>query len=1538
MDNNTIAGFRLSTEQERVWGQQQQLSTAYIARCAVLLEGPLHHSALKKCLSRIVSEHEVLRTVFHRQPGLKVPFQVILDKSEPAWNVIDLSRIDTPAQTENIDTLMQQEARFDLQQGPLLQATLAVLSAEQHILVLSLPAMLADSRTLKNLVSELGRAYFANLSAQERDSEVMQYVDIVQWQMDLLQSDEAKVCRDFWRDYFRKIDLTSLSSATLPFETKASPLDFRPRILSAEVRPEILNQLDTICSQKAASPPDLLLACWATLLGRLTGQTGIVVGCGYDGRKYEELEEALGLFAKYIPLQITVESRLSFADVLRQTATTSAEAAQWQEGFVWPQIDSASDSTGTILPLAFEYMETGGKLAFDKLSITMVRQDVCLERYKLKLSVARSTSGLKLEFHYDSSQLEIDAINRIAGYFQTLLAAALEHPETPVGLLPLLSEAESLQMLVQWNQTAASYPKHECIHQLFEAQALRTPDRPAVRCNDQVLSYRELNEQSNQLAHYLRSFGVGSDSLVGLCLERSTGLIVALLGILKAGGAYVPLNADNPKPRLAQQLDEAVVLITEQNLLTHMPEFAGKTICLDSQKTLWSNQPCKNLELQTSPDNLVYVLYTSGSTGVPKGVAVRHRNLVNYSHFITKRLHLDQHPDGLQFATVSTIAADLGNTCIYPALISGGCLHLISYEVATDPQHLGHYTAQHPIDVLKIVPSHLQALLQAPEAHQVLPRQYLITGGEALSPKLIKTIMEFNPSCAVLNHYGPTETTVGSLTLLLSEYDWEKAATTSIPIGKPIANTQVYVLDAQQQPVPVGVVGELYIAGDGVTAGYLNDPDRTAERFQPNPFSDDLSVRMYRTGDLVRYLADGNIEFVGRADDQVKIRGFRIELGEIEDVLSKHSNVKQTVVLARNNDADEKRLLAYIVPRHDPAPSTEELRTFLKQQLPDYMVPAAIILLPKLPLTANGKLDRQALPEPEVAESSAYVAPHTPTEEVVAGIWAEVLRRDRISTQDNFFDVGGHSLLATQVISRIRRMLNVDLALRTLFESPTVAGIAQQIDNSRRDPLVADIPPIVEVSRDQDLPLSFAQQRLWVLDQMEPNNPLYNIPRRVRLRGELNVEALTKALNEIVQRHESQRTTFAVKNGAPVQVIAPTLDLDVALHSLIDLTEDDRLAEARRIATEEALIPFDLTTGPLLRATLLKLAPDDHILLLTMHHIVSDAWSAGIFFQEFSALYESFSSRQASKLPQLTVQYADYASWQRKWFQGNVLDRQLAYWREQLKGAPLVLQLPSDRPRSKAQSFHGSHETITFSAELSRSLKKLGQQEGATLFMSLLAGFQTLLSRYSGQEQIVIGTDVANRTTTDTERMIGFFINLLAMRTDLSGNPTFREVLGRVRESALGAYAHQDMPFDKLVEELQPERSLSHNPLVQVLFVMQNIPRQKREIAGLTLEPFELPITRSKFDLAVFMVDGEDELVSHWLYSTDLFNKSTIQRMAKHFETLLTSAINQPDARLSMLEMLSYEEKQQQDANRKQKKQTQLKKLMTAEPKSVTFQ
>ena len=728
--------------------------------------------------------------------------------------------------------------------------------------------------------------------------------------------------------------------------------------------------------------------------------------------------------------------------------------------------------------------------------------------------------------------------------------------------------------------------------------------------------------------------------------------------------------------------------------------------------------------------------------------------------------------------------------------------------------------AKYPVDVLKIVPSHLAALLNAGGGSAVLPRTHLILGGETFTTAQLEKITAVGGSCQVLNHYGPTETTVGSVTLRLTEFDQKASTARTVPIGRPIANTRLYVLDSSGEPVPIGVAGELYIAGEGVTAGYIGQPQLTAERFLPERFGADPAATMYRTGDLVRYLPDGNVEFLGRADDQLKIRGFRIELGEIEAVLLKHAGVRQAVVLALPDERGEKSLVAYFVG----TAGSEDLRGYLGSQLPNYMVPPVILELPRLPLNANGKIDRQALPKPaELKRTTKEVlAPRTPSEEVVAAIWSEVLKREDIGVEHNFFEIGGHSLLATQIASRLREHFHIPVPVRALFECPTIASLAKRMDAVRREAEGMVPPPITPVPRNGGLPLSFAQERLWLLDQIEPGNPLYNIPRALRLRGALRTDALERAINEIVRRHESQRTTFAVHDGHPVQVFAKTLTIPLELHDLKSLPEDARESEARRLAGDEAARPFNIAQPPLVRALLLRMAPEDHVLQLTMHHIISDAWSAGLFLQELTILYEAFSAGKESPLPEPKVQYADYAVQERYWMQGEVVAKQLSFWRDRLKGVPPLVALPLDRERSNTRTFAGSCEMLHVPPEKLAAVKELARREGATLFMTLMAVFQTMLAKYSGEDQIVVGTDLANRTMPETESMLGFFINLLAVRSDLSGNPTFRELLGRVREGLLESYAHQEVPFPKIVQEMQPDRRATHNPLVQVLFVMQN--------------------------------------------------------------------------------------------------------------------
>ena len=1073
----------------------------------------------------------------------------------------------------------------------------------------------------------------------------------------------------------------------------------------------------------------------------------------------------------------------------------------------------------------------------------------------------------------------------------------------PISELEILSDSERQQLLVEFNQTKIEYEREKCIHQLFVEQVEKTPNQVAVVFENEEITYQELNCKANQLAHYLQKQGVKSKVVVGICVERSPKFIISLLAVLKAGAAYLPLDPNLPQEALQFRLQDAQasVLISEQR---NSEEFINITeINLNTDWEIVSQESTENLINDTKPENLVYVIYTSGSTGKPKGVAVEHQQLLNYLYGILPKLQL---PANASYASVSTFTADLGNTVIFPCLFSGGCLHILSWESASDPAVLANYFRRHPIDCLKIVPSHLAALLTS-ECWEILPHQLLILGGEAADWNLIEKIEKNAPHCRILNHYGPTETTVGVLTYSVRD---KISETATVPIGKPIANTQVYVLDANLQPVPLGVAGELYIGGESLARGYINQPELTAKRFIINPFSNG-EQRLYKTGDRVRYLSDGDIEFLGRLDDQVKIRGYRIELGEISTALNQHPAVRESVVIAREETSTEKRLVAYIVPTSHSI-SDNDFRNFLKAKLPEYMIPTSFVILKALPLTANGKLDRNALPAPEevVSRETTFIAPRTPVEEVLAGIWAQLLGVPQVSIDDNFFDLGGHSLLATQVISRIRTTFGIEMSLPQLFESANLAALAAQIEIAMRGEQ-QEIANITPASRKKNLPLSFAQQRLWFFDQFEPGSPSYNLPRTVRLQGKLNIDALSASLNEIIKRHEILRTSFAISNGQPIQVISPSVSLQLPIIDLQHIPQEQREAELYRLAKEEAQTGFDLTQAPLLRAKLLRLDAEDHVILLTFHHIVSDGWSTDILIREVAALYTAFCAGRPSPLPQLPIQYADFAVWQRQWLEGEALKNQLAYWHKQLSGELPILQLPTDRSRPTVQTYSGKTLSFVLPKSLSDELKTLSKQEGVTLFMTLLAAFKTLLYRYTNQTDILVGSPIANRNRAEIENLIGFFVNTLVLRSNLSDNPTFYDLLKQVREVALGAYTHQDLPFEKLVEEIQPKRNLSHNPLFQVMFVLQNAPMKQLELPGLEVKPLKNNGTTAKFDLTLVIEDVEQGLITNWEYNTDLFDDITISRLAANFEVLLKEIVANPHQQICELPLLTATEEQQ---------------------------
>jgi amino acid adenylation domain-containing protein len=1108
---------------------------------------------------------------------------------------------------------------------------------------------------------------------------------------------------------------------------------------------------------------------------------------------------------------------------------------------------------------------------------------------------------LALALEYNADLFEPPTIARMAEHFTVLLQRIAESVDRPITELSMLTEPEKHLLLHTWNDTATAYPRDLSIQLLFEQQAERTPDAVALVSADRTLSYRELNDRANQVAHVLKRRGVGRDVLVGLCMERSFEMIVGLLAILKAGGVYVPLDSHYPAERLTFMLEDTrvPVLLTQEHLRAALPPHGAEVLCLDTEwSAKFAGESTANPICENQPEDLAYVIYTSGSTGRPKGVCVPHHGVVR---LVKETNYLSFTPDEvfLQFAPISFDAATFE---IWGSLLNGARLVIFPAHTPSLAE-LGRALTAHQVTSMFLTTALFNQMVEHHLEDLQSVRQ-LLTGGEVMSAAHVKLALDALPNCRLSNVYGPTESTT-----FTSFYPIANAelARSPIPIGRAISNSQMYVLNRHLNLCPIGVPGELHIGGDGLARCYLNRPELNAEKFIPHPYGA-AGELLYKTGDLVRWLPDGNIEFLGRIDGQVKIRGFRIELGEIEAVIGQHPSVQENVVVVREEQPGQKRLVAYVVLSRGEELERTVLRQYLKDKLPEYMLPAAIILLDELPITPNGKIDKRALPAPDaahLAQDQAFVAPRNYMEELVAGIWSQVLQVEQIGVHENFFELGGHSLLATQVISRLRNALQAELTLRHLFEAPTLAEFAKRVEATALQTTPKE--PMQRVSRDGDLPLSFAQQRLWIVDQLEPGNTTYNVPIALQISSAVDAAVLEKSIGEILRRHEALRTTFTVQAGEPVQQIQPLPDFKLLTVDLQDLPVEQRRQQAELLLQAEARKPFDLQKGPLCRTQLILFAEQESLLIWNMHHIAADGWSLGVLQNELSALYEAFSEGLPSPLPELTVQYADYAVWQRKWLEGE-MQEQLAYWKQQLAGHQPVLQLPTDRPRPMQQTFNGADQTLRLSGELLHSLQQLSRREGTTMFMTLLAAFHVLLHRYSGQDDLLVGTPISGRNHSEVEGLIGFFVNTLVLRAQLTEGMTFRELLQQVRNVTLGAYAHQDLPFEKLVEELHPERDRSRTPLFQVMFSLENA-QQTATGSGLPMRALQVENDTAKFDLTLVMSEEEGGLTASFNYNTDLFDASTISRMMQHFQTLLQGIAHRPESTFSELPLLTAEER-----------------------------
>jgi amino acid adenylation domain-containing protein len=1559
----------LSFAQQRLWfvDQMEPGSSAYNIPVFLRLRGRLDAAALRRALDEVVRRHEALRTRFVAADG--EPVQQVDPAAPVPLPVVELRAL--PEGERESETRRRMEAEstrpFDLARGPLLRALLLRTGEEEHVLAVTQHHVVSDAWSMGILTRELAALYgaFAAGESSPLPEPALQYADYAAWQRGRLGGEALDAQLAWWTERMRGVPpLLELPTDHPRGVLRATWAQSVPVALSREAA----DALRALAREEDATPFMAVLAAWQLLLARHAGTEDVVVGTPIAGRTRVELEEVVGFFVNTLAIRTDLSGDPTFRGLLRRVRETMHGAHQHQDLPFERLVEAlGTERSLTHAPL-FQVMfslEDGAPAAagmrLGPLEAEPVATGRVAVKFDLTLSLWNRGGALAGGLAFRADLWDRPTVERMVERFAALVERVAADPDQRISEVSLLGPAERERVLTEWNATDAPFSDGACLHELIEARARLAPDAPALAHGPRTLTYAELDRAADRIAHSLRARGIAPEVRVALFFEPAPEMVVALLAVLKAGGAYVPLDTGSPAERLAFLLEDcgARLVLTTAELADRLPAFGGEVVVLGGdearpgqaltprpplpmlgegehdgitgQEALPQNwgrvaspsepggglPPRHDTASQTvpfpppslagegpgvggvSPENLAYVIYTSGSTGQPKGVLVPHRGVCNSTEAYIRIYGIRPGSRVLLFAPLHFDASVLD---VFTALCSGATLVLASREEMMPGEALVELLRRERVTHLKITPS---ALAVTPAAE--LPElEAVMVGGEACSAELVA---RWAPGRRFFNGYGATEHSVRCTAQRCTD------GTRPPPVGRPIANARLYVLDERFEPVPVGIPGEVYMAGLPVTRGYLNRPELSAERFLPDPYRGEAGARMYRSGDRGRWRADGTLEFVGRTDYQVKVRGFRVEPGEVEAALLEHAGLVDAVVVARGEAAEERHLAAYVVAREGArGPGAAELREHLRGRLPEYMVPSGIVVMDALPLTPNGKVDRRALPDPAEAEGAGYVTPRTPAEEVLAAVWASTLGIERVGAHDDFFALGGHSLAATVVASRVRKAFGVELPLRAIFEAPTVAGLAERMDALLRDGTGVVLPSIAPVPRDRPLPLSFAQQRLWFIEQLEPGAGSYNILHPVRLRGRLDPTALRRALSDVVRRHEALRTRFAETDGEPVQVVDVAAPVPLPLVDLGDIPAGARVGEAVRLAARETLRPFDLARGPLLRVSLLRLDDAEWVLLLGTHHAVYDGWSAGVLTYELDALYTAYATGREPSLPEPPVQYADYAAWQRAWLAGDALDRQVAWWRERLAGAPPFLDLSTDRPRPAVPGARGATLSFSVPAETERGLQALARTEGATLFMALLAAWQLLLARYAGTDDVVVGTPIAGRTRQETEGLIGFFANTLALRTDLSGRPTFRALLARVRETALGAYAHQDVPFERLVEALQVERSLAHTPVFQVLFGVLSRDRSAAgpaRIGDLAVERLELGEDAARVDLDLKLAERAEGLSGVLTYRAELWDRATVERMAAHLGRLLASAAARPDVPFPELEMMGEDERAQ---------------------------
>jgi amino acid adenylation domain-containing protein len=1480
-------------------------SGMYVEQVMCHLGQPLNSDLLHEAWERIVQRHTALRTAFDWETGNK-PRQIVLRRVELPWMEDDWRSLNATEQQQLLqqDLAADRRAGFNITKPPLMRFALRRLSDEKYHFTWTFHHLLLDGWSASMVLREVLAAY-SGLSVNRKVdfAQPVPFGRYVEW----LSGQDFEGARKYWTKYLdgirEPLRLPNLSRGTR-FSAEEEYRTHKIHISSNDGIKQFTRSQRLTLSTAAHG-------AWALLLSKYSGENDVVFGSVVSCRPpaLENSESIIGMMINTIPVRVAIHRELQLSTWLKQLQATMSEARQYEYcGLAdiqkWAQVPTTHPLFETfVLVENFPSLTAMvGKGPAEEVPVNEAPRTVEKTSFPLGIEV-EPDNGITVRIHYNRNRFDDAFVERLAEHCSRCFNAILSQPTTRLENLDLLTIAEHEQITVRWGRGKDIQREALSVSKAFEAKAAQTPEALAILAGDRQLSYQELNEQTNQLARYLQTLGIRPEMRVGVLLERCLEAPVALLGVLKSGAAYVPLDPSYPRERLRSMMQDAALaaVLTTDSFRQMFIDSNVMAVCLDQEhiRRQISDQQKTNLEKSADAQSLAYVIYTSGSTGNPKGVMISHAAVINVLECMRERIQFGM-DDRMLWST--TLAFDIAALEVFLPLLSGGTLVVGRDLKETASGNPTETLAELDPTVIQMTPVGWRMLLNS--GWQLSSSIKVLCGGESLDLELAEKFIQ--AGCKAWNVYGPTETTIWSAGALLED------AASSGRIGDLIWNTQLYVLDQDLEPTPVGVTGEIFLAGAGVARGYYNRPQLTAEKFLPNRFGQQPGERLYRTGDLGRWTEGGKVEFLGRSDYQTKIHGFRIELGEIESALRQRPEIEHAVAVVRQDKPGEKRLVAYLAAKSETiTPSHEDLRIHLQRSLPDYMIPSSFVWLSSLPTTPNGKIDRKQLPAPErKQQEEATSAPRTGIEQLIAGIWEQVLEVERVGRDENFFELGGHSLSATQVISRLRKLFSLDLSLGTLFEKPTVAGMAKAVEQLQRatQPIV-ELPLVAQKRDKKPLPLSYAQQRLWFLHQLEPESTAYNLPTAIRILGPLDVPSLEKSFREVVRRHEVLRTRFITLDGEPAQDVNAKPEWFTV--KLLDLSgHEEKEREVKQRAASEARRAFNLSRWPLLRTQILRLNANEHVLLFTMHHIVSDAWSMSVLIREVGALYEAFSRGKPSPLGDLRLQYADYAIWQRQWLTGEVLDQQVAYWKMQLADVP-VLELATDHPRPAVPTHNASTTAATFNTELTARLKELGRREGASLFMTLLTAYQVLLARHTGQWDVAVGSPVANRNREETEGLIGFFVNTLVLRSQMSADQNFPELLMQVREKALGAYAHQDLPFEKLVEAMDPQRNLGRSPLFQVRFTMLNTIASRLPAGDLQLTPEVMQTGTAPDDLGLYVEETPRGLEVTLEYNTDIFLPATIQRMLGHFEQLLNGAVTMPERPASELPLLKETERQQ---------------------------